>query len=108
LLTFVANHADFARPNTIIGAYKTLIDTNLRPLFNGVGMQNYNIRSQPSAISRQEERGGAGFPSLQPVPLKLCHSEAAKPQRNLLSACGVLTVSENRFLCGFAAWNDSA
>jgi hypothetical protein len=37
LLTFVANHANFACADTFIGADKTLIDTNLRWLSNGVG-----------------------------------------------------------------------
>ena len=32
LLSFVVNHADFARPDTIVGADKTLIDTILRAL----------------------------------------------------------------------------
>ena len=32
LLPFVVNHADFARPNTIVGADKTFIDTVLRAL----------------------------------------------------------------------------
>jgi hypothetical protein len=37
LLTFIANHANFAGADTFIGADKTLIDTNLRWLSNGVG-----------------------------------------------------------------------
>ena len=37
LLTFIANHANFACANTLICADKTLIDTNLRWLSNGVG-----------------------------------------------------------------------
>ena len=57
LLTFIANHANFARSNTIIGAYKTLIDTNLRPLSNGVGMKDYSISRQPPAISGQGDCG---------------------------------------------------
>jgi hypothetical protein len=32
LVAFVINHADFARPNAIIGADKTFIDTILRAL----------------------------------------------------------------------------
>src|SRR5438046_3190722 len=46
LLAFVANHADFARANTVICADKTFIDTKPPSILKGVGMRNYSISRQ--------------------------------------------------------------
>jgi hypothetical protein len=43
LLPFVVNHADFARPNTVVGADKTFIDTILR-CSKRLRIKNYSMR----------------------------------------------------------------
>src|SRR6266498_1201779 len=50
LLAFVANHADFARANTIICTDKTFIDTKPPSILKGVGMKNYSIRRWSSVL----------------------------------------------------------
>src|SRR5581483_6576 len=45
LLAFIINHADFACPNTLVGADKTLIDTVLRSTNRESGMENYSTRA---------------------------------------------------------------
>src|SRR5215472_6193919 len=63
LLAFVVDHADFARPNTLICADKSLIDTKPPFAFNGVGIEKYSmpslgIQHSPIRLSDQAVLGG--------------------------------------------------
>ena len=66
LLALVINHANFACANALICADKTLIDTNLRTLFDGVEYESIAWVQPDSALSHQVWQDGLFAPFANP------------------------------------------
>src|SRR5215469_8956332 len=69
LLAFIVDHADFARPNTLVCADKSLIDTKPPFTFNGMGIEKYSMPAfgiQHSASATRTAPAISGYSHTSP------------------------------------------